>query len=97
MLSDDFPEFAGGERRAARPGASTPVSLHLQVPDCDRLFQQALAAGATVKMPLADMFWGDRFGKLSDPFGHEWSVATRQRELSPAEMQAAMRQAFAKS
>jgi uncharacterized glyoxalase superfamily protein PhnB len=80
-LSDEFPEM-GGETGAPN-GA---VTIHLNVPDCDALFAQAIAAGATATMPLQDMFWGDRFGKLKDPFGHEWSISTTKEHLSPEEM-----------
>jgi uncharacterized glyoxalase superfamily protein PhnB len=54
------------------------------------VFAQAVAAGATVTMPVADMFWGDRYGQLKDPFGHHWSVATHQRDLTPQQIQEAM-------
>jgi PhnB protein len=81
-LSDEFPEMSGPT--GAPNGA---VSIHLNVPDCDSVFQQAVAAGATAIMPPADMFWGDRFGKFRDPFGHEWSVSTTKEQLSPEEMQ----------
>lgn len=65
-------------------------SLHIYVPDVDAAFARALEAGATVRYPLEDAFWGDRYGKVSDPFGHEWGLATRQKELSPEEMKAAL-------
>lgn len=68
MLSDEFPEFG---YQAKPPGA---VTLHLQVDDADRWFERATAAGAEATMPLADQFWGDRYGQLRDPFGHEWSI-----------------------
>ena len=80
-LSDEFPEMGGAT--GAPNGA---ISVHLNVPDCDKLFQQAIQAGATATMPPADMFWGDRFGKFKDPFGHEWSVSTTKEQLSPEEM-----------
>ena len=64
----------------------SPVTLHLQVQDADASFARALAAGATVTMPLADMFWGDRYGQLRAPFGHRWSVATHVRDLSPEQI-----------
>ena len=80
-LSDEFPEFGGP---LGAPNGS--VSVHLNVPDCDAVFARAIAAGATALMPPADMFWGDRFGKLRDPFGHEWSVSTTKEQLSPEEM-----------
>jgi len=68
----------------------TSVTIHLQVADVDAVFAQAVAAGATVVMPVADMFWGDRYGQLKDPFGHHWSVATHQRDLTPQQIQEAM-------
>ena len=68
----------------------SPVTIHLQVADVDAVFAQAVAAGATVTMPVADMFWGDRYGQLKDPFGHHWSVATHQRDLTPQQIQEAM-------
>jgi len=92
MLADEFPEH-GGNRGPDMVG-STTVSIHLQVPNADKAFSQAVAAGATVIMPLADMFWGDRFGKLRDPFGHEWSIAHHVRDVSPAEMKEAAKKAF---
>jgi PhnB protein len=69
---------------------ATQAALHLYVKDCDALFEQALAAGATVTMPLMDMFWGDRYGQLSDPFGNLWSIATHKEDVSPEEMQKRM-------
>jgi uncharacterized glyoxalase superfamily protein PhnB len=58
----------------------TPVTIHLVVPDADATFDRAVAAGAVARMPVAEMFWGDRYGVLEDPFGHLWSVATPQRD-----------------
>lgn len=69
----------------------SPVTLHLQVPDVDAVVARAVAAGATVTMPVDDAFWGDRYGKIRDPFGHEWSVATHLRDVSPDDLQAAVR------
>jgi PhnB protein len=74
MLNDDFPEYHGG---AGKPGA---VTLHLQVDDADRWFERATAAGANVTMPLADQFWGDRYGQVKDPFGHSWSIGAPSRK-----------------
>ena len=68
----------------------TPVTIHLYAEDVDGFVAKAVAAGATVKMPAADMFWGDRYGVIEDPFGHSWSVACHIRDVSPAEMQQAM-------
>ena len=73
MLNDDFPEYGGG---AGKPGA---VTLHLQVDDADRWFERAVGAGATTTMPLADQFWGDRYGQVKDPFGHSWSIGAPVR------------------
>jgi uncharacterized glyoxalase superfamily protein PhnB len=66
-----------------------PGSLHLYVPDADAAFQRALDAGASVRYPLEDAFWGDRYGKLTDPLGHEWGIATRVKEMTPGEMERA--------
>ena len=83
MLNDEFPDM--GCRGPHSIGGS-PASLHIYVADADAVFQQAVAAGATVRMPLEDAFWGDRYGRLADPFGHEWAIATRQEELTEEEM-----------
>ena len=74
MLADEFPEYGG-----ASAGAPEGVTLHLQVSDADALWNQALAAGATPLMELADQFWGDRYGQLRDPFGHRWSIGAPVR------------------
>ncbi len=65
----------------------TTVSMHLYVHDVDALFNRAVGAGATVVMPVADQFWGDRYGILLDPFGHRWSIASRIEDLSPNKLQ----------
>jgi PhnB protein len=75
MLSDDFPEYHGGVPTAPPPDRLSPVTLHLQVTDCDAVFRQAIACGATAITEPADMFWGDRYCQLRDPFGHRWSIA----------------------
>lgn len=71
----------------------SPVTVHLYVDDVDATIAQAVTAGARITMPAEDMFWGDRYGKLVDPFGHEWSVATHLRDVSPEAIQAAARTA----
>jgi PhnB protein len=71
LLSDDFPEFHGGSKTPAPAG----VTIHLEVDDADKWWKRAVDAGSTVIMPLADQFWGDRYGQLADPFGHKWSIA----------------------
>ena len=67
-------------------------NIHLYVENADAVFEQAVAAGAKITMPLDDMFWGDRYGKVEDPFGHQWSIGTHVRDVSPEEMQKAMEQ-----
>src|SRR5262245_24592758 len=86
FLNDEFPEM--GARGPLSIGG-TPVTLHLFVENCDALFNRAVAAGATVIMPLADQFWGDRYGIVKDPFGHHWSIATHVKDMTPQELQAA--------
>jgi uncharacterized glyoxalase superfamily protein PhnB len=71
------------------------VYLHFAVENVDAALAQAEAAGGKITMPAADMFWGDRYGQLEDPFGHRWSLATRVRDVKPEELQAAMMQACA--
>jgi PhnB protein len=83
MLVDEYPDMGALGPTALK---GSPVTIHLYVPDADATFAQAVAAGAKVVMPLAEMFWGDRYGQLEDPFGHRWSVATHLRDLSPEEI-----------
>lgn len=87
MLLEENPEW--GALGPTMLGGS-PVTIHLYVNNCDDVFNKAVAEGATAKMPPADMFWGDRYGVLTDPFGHSWSIATHLRDVSPEEMQAAI-------
>lgn len=75
MLNDDFPEWCGGVSRSPKNSAGSPVTIHLDVADCDAALARMAAAGGTVTMPAGDMFWGDRYGKVRDPFGHEWSFS----------------------
>lgn len=96
FLVDDFPEFCGGKSQTPKALSGTPVTIHRYVPDCDAAIKQAVDAGATAKMPPMDMFWGDRYGVIVDPYGHQWSIATHIKDMTPAEMQAAMNEAFAK-
>lgn len=90
MLADDFPEYNDGKSSTPTALGGSPVTIHLQVPDVDARFQQALDAGATVVMPVEEQFWGDRYGMLRDPFGHTWSMGQPVREVSAEELQAAM-------
>jgi PhnB protein len=87
MLVDEMPEWGSLGPKALK---GSPVVIHLYVDDVDAFTARAVAAGAKVTMPVADMFWGDRYGQLEDPFGHRWSVATHVRDVSPADMQQAM-------
>ena len=89
MLVDEMPEWGALGPKSLK---GTPVTIHLYVEDVDALVARAVKAGAKVTMPVADQFWGDRYGKLEDPFGHHWSVATHVRDVSMEEVQSAMRQ-----
>jgi PhnB protein len=71
----------------------SPVTIHLMVEDVDAFVARAEAAGAKIIMPVADRFWGDRYGIIEDPFGHRWSIATHQRDMTAEEIEEAMRQA----
>jgi PhnB protein len=82
MVNDEFPDWG---IRAPQTLGGTPVSLFLYVNDVDRAYQRAIAAGATAIMEPRDQFWGDRFGKLRDPYGHEWALATHIEDVSPEE------------
>lgn len=84
---DEFPDWGSFSPTSLK---GSPVTLHLYVEDVDAVFSRAVEAGAQVKMPVDDMFWGDRYGTLEDPFGHRWSVATHTRDVSPEEMQQAI-------
>jgi len=93
MLADEFPEF-GSLSPQSTGGSGT--GLHIYIEDVDSAFDRAVKAGATVEMPVADMFWGDRYGKLRDPFGHKWSIGTHKADLSMEEMKKGMDEAMAK-
>jgi PhnB protein len=87
MLVDEMPDWGALGPKALK---GTPVTLHLYVPDADAAMATAAAAGARITMPLADMFWGDRYGQVEDPFGHKWSIATHQRDLTDDEIRQGM-------
>jgi PhnB protein len=93
MLSDEMP---GGGCRSPKSLGGTTVNIFLYVEKVDTVFKQAESAGARVDMPPADMFGGDRYGKLTDPFGHSWSVATHQEDVAPDEMKKRSKQAMEK-
>ena len=90
LLNDDFPEMNDGKSSTPKALGGTPVTIHLVVTDVDTQFQRAVDAGATVVMPVADQFWGDRYGVLRDPFGHQWSMGQPVREVSPEEIEKAV-------
>jgi uncharacterized glyoxalase superfamily protein PhnB len=83
MLADEFPEMG---HRAPQPGSGAPVFVMLYVEDVDRTWRKAIAAGGQERQPLQDQFYGDRSGTLVDPFGHTWTIATHQEDVSPEEM-----------
>ena len=87
MLADEFPEF--GSLSPQSTGGSG-MGLHIYTEDVDSAFDRAVKAGAQVEMPVSDMFWGDRYGKLSDPFGHKWSIATHKADLSAEQIEQGM-------
>ncbi len=82
FVSDEFP----GMSCAPTPGATNPVYIFLYTGNVDATFNRAVAAGAKVEMPLMDQFWGDRYGKITDPFGHQWGLAQHVEDVAPAEM-----------
>lgn len=93
MLNDEFPEM-GGLSPLSTGGSG--VTIHIYTNNVDQAFDRAVNAGAKVKMPLMDQFWGDRYGIVTDPFGHSWSLATHIKDLSPEEMQRGQDEAMAK-
>ena len=84
MLNDEMPEH-GALSPLANNGSG--VTIHIYTEDADGMFNQAVSAGAQVRMPLMDQFWGDRYGIVVDPYGHQWSIATHVKDISPEEMQ----------
>ncbi len=90
MLVDEMREWGALSPKSLK---GTPVTVHLNVDDVDAVFKRAVKAGATPIMPVADMFWGDRYGIIEDPFGHRWSIATHLRDMTPKEIEKAMRSA----
>ena len=92
MLADPFPQSS---TRPPKELGGTTVSVFLYVEDVDAIVKQAVDAGATVSMEVADQFWGDRFGSITDPFGHLWSVATHVEDVPPEEMAERAKEAMA--
>lgn len=93
-LNDDFPEYCGGQSRTPQALGGSPVTIHQYVEDVDAAVEKAKAAGATVVMGPDDMFWGDRYALLTDPFGHSWALATQVKEMTPEEITKAGENAF---
>jgi PhnB protein len=93
MLGDEAPHFGSLSPQAIGGSAS---GLHIYVENVDSAFDRAVKAGGTVEMPVSDMFWGDRYGKLKDPFGHKWSIATHKADLSEDDMKRGMDEMMAK-
>src|SRR5262245_21241938 len=94
FVADEFPEMNTGAHSPNALGGTT-ASIHLTVKDIDATFKRAVDAGMTVVLPLADMFWGDRFAKLRDPFGHQWSMGMQVRKMTPEQIAEAAKAAFA--
>ena len=88
MLVDEMPQWGALGPKSLE---GSPVTIHLYVKDVDAVVKRAVSLGAKVTMPVDDMFWGDRYGKLEDPFGHHWSIGTHKRDVTAEEMQQAMR------
>lgn len=82
FLSDEMPGMCSSPQTLG----GSPVGLYVYVDDVDAMFNRAVSAGAQVKMPVADMFWGDRYGQVIDPFGHQWGLSTHKEDVSPEEM-----------
>ncbi len=93
MMADEMPQMPGCASAETLKGS--PITLWIYTENVDALFNQAVKAGATVKMPPQDMFWGDRFGALTDPFGFQWSLATHKEDPSPEEMKKRSEKFFA--
>ena len=92
MISDEWPEFG---YRSARNIGATPVSLMIYVPNVDEVHARALVAGATERSPVQDQFYGDRSGNITDPFGHQWTIATHVKDVPADEMQRLFRESMA--
>jgi len=95
-LADEFPEMGDCGTKSPKKLSCVPSLLHFYFTDVDASFAKAVAAGATVKMPVMDMFWGDRYGQLEDPFGHRWSMATHKEDLTPAQIAERQKEFMAK-
>ena len=93
MMNDEFPEM-GGVQKAPQTLNGTTCNFMIYTEDVDALFARAVKAGAQVAMPVADQFWGDRYGQLTDPFAHSWAIATHIADLTPEQLEKAAAAAF---
>jgi PhnB protein len=93
MLNDEMPQYGA---LSPLSGGSSSITIHIYTQNVDAAFERATAAGAQVNMPLMDQFWGDRYGLVTDPYGHKWSLAAHIKNLSPEEMDRAMNEATEK-
>jgi len=93
FVNDEMPGPGGISAPTTQKG--TTVGLNVYVADCDKLYKQAVSAGAKATMPLADQFWGDRYGQVTDPYGHVWAIATHKEDLTPAELKERTKQFMA--
>jgi uncharacterized glyoxalase superfamily protein PhnB len=93
MISDEFPAMGCNSPTTI---GGTAVTIHLYVEDADKIFNQAVKAGAIITMPIMNAFWGDRFGTVIDPYGHSWSIATHQTDMIPEELRKAGEEYFSK-
>ena len=94
MMGDENP---GQMCKSAETLGASPISLFVYVPDVDAVFKQAVAAGGTVVMPVAEMFWGDRAGNIKDPFGYQWMIATHKRDITKDQIRAEAQDFFAQA
>jgi uncharacterized glyoxalase superfamily protein PhnB len=92
MLADEFPQM---NLKSPKSLGGNCATLHIYVDDADALFNQAVEAGCEVLHPMSDVFWGDRYGKVADPYGHHWGIATHVEDLTEEEMAARAKEAFA--
>lgn len=94
MLCDDFSSMMGGKSETPEALGGSPVTFHIHADNADAVWEQATAAGAEITMPIADQFWGDRYGQLRDPFGHKWSIGQTLRNPSRQELEEGAKAAF---
>jgi PhnB protein len=97
FVSDEFTESEGGSCKMPQTLGGTCVRITAMVDDADQIAERAVALGARVVMPVQDMFWGARYGRIVDPFGHEWGINQLIKELSPEEMKTAENEFLAKN